>query len=163
VIRNALAVLFLGLAAGSVQAATDSITSSPPESASVSQVWGREADYWRFVKEGDVENYVSLWHDRFIGWPCGQDHPKRKVSIGDWVREVRDKHIQVDSTLTREGAEDFGNVVVVHYRFTRVDTYPDEKVEGKGKESKITHTWMRVGDSWLIIGGMCGTLPDSAK
>ena len=162
-IRNVLAFLFLGVAAGSVQSAADPITVSPPESDSWSQVWGREADYWQFVKEGDVENYVSLWHDRFIGWPCGQDHPKRKVSIGDWVREVRDKHIQVDSTLTREGAEDFGNVVVVHYRFTRVDTYPDGKVEGKGKESKITHTWMRVGDSWLIIGGMCGTLPDRAK
>ena len=124
-IRKALALLLLGLSAKSVQSATDPLASSPPDSESVSQVWGREADYWRFVKEGDVESYVSLWHDRFIGWPCGQDHPKRKASIGDWVREVRDNHIQVDSNLTREGAEDFGNVVVVHYRFTRVDTYPN--------------------------------------
>jgi hypothetical protein len=51
----------------------------------------------------------------------------------------------------------------VHYRFTRVDTYPDGRVQGKGKESKITNTWMKVGDAWLIIGGMCGALPDSAK
>jgi ketosteroid isomerase-like protein len=163
VIRKILAFLSLGLAAIGAQSATDEIALVPPESDSVSQVWRRETDYWRFVKEGDVESYVSLWHDRFIGWPCGQDHPKRKASIGDWVREVRDKRIQVDANFTREGAEDFGNVVVVHYRFTRVDTYPDGKVEGKGKESKITHTWMKVGDSWLIIGGMCGTLPDSAK
>lgn len=133
------------------------------ESKSVSQVWGREDDYWRFVAAGDVERYVALWHDKFIGWPCGQDHPRRKASIGAWVQEIRDKHIQVAVNLTREGAEDFGNVVVVHYRFTRVDTFPDGTVEGKGKESKITHTWMRVGRSWLIIGGMCGTLPDTAK
>lgn len=132
------------------------------ESKSVSQVWRLEDDYWRFVIAGDVENYVSLWHDKFIGWPCGQEHPKRKATIGNWVQEVRDKQIRVAVDLTREGAEDFGNVVVVHYRFTRVDTYPDGKVQGTGKESKITHTWMRVGDSWLIIGGMCGTLPDSA-
>jgi ketosteroid isomerase-like protein len=163
VIRKVLALLLLALSSNGVQSATDSIASSPPEPESVSQVWRLEADYWRFVKAGDVDSYVSLWHDRFIGWPCGQDHPKRKASIGDWVREVRDKHIQVDSNLTREGAEDFGNVVVVHYRFTRVDTYPDGKVEGRGKESKITHTWMKIGDSWQIIGGMCGTLPDSAK
>lgn len=162
-IGKAFALLLLGLSARGVQSATEPVASSPPDSESVSQVWGREADYWRFVKEGDVESYVSLWHDRFIGWPCGQDHPKRKASIGDWVREVRDNHVQVDSNFTREGAEDFGNVVVVHYRFTRVDTYPNGKVEGKGKESKITHTWMKVGDSWLIIGGMCGTLPDNAK
>lgn len=133
------------------------------ESASVSQVWRLEDDYWRFVAAGDVENYVALWHDKFIGWPCGQDHPKRKISVGAWVQEVRDKRIQVAARLTREGAEDFGNVVVVHYRFTRVDTFPDGRIEGKGKQSKITHTWMRVGDTWLIIGGMCGTLPDSVE
>jgi len=125
-------------------------------------VWQLEADYWRYVKAGDSESFESLWHEDFIGWPCGQAQPKRKASIGDWVRNIREKHIQVASTLTREGAEDFGNVVVVYYRITRVDTYPDGKVEGKGRESKITHTWMKVGDSWLIIGGMCGTLPDGA-
>jgi hypothetical protein len=160
--RSAVFAL-LGFLASCAHPATGQAASSPPDSKNVSQVWQREADYWRFVKAGDVDSYVSLWHDRFIGWPCGQEHPKRKASIGDWVREVRDKHINVSSDLTREGAEDFGNVVVVHYRFTRVDTYPDGKVEGKGKESKITHTWMKLGDTWLIIGGMCGTLPDSAK
>ena len=156
-------LLLLALAASGLHQATGQIASSQPESGSVSQVWHREADYWNYVKAGDVDNYVSLWHDRFIGWPCGQDHPMRKASIGDWVREVRDKHIQVAVSLTREGAEDFGNVVVVHYRFTRVDTYPDGAVEGKGRESKITHTWMKVGESWLIIGGMCGRFPDGAK
>ena len=58
--------------------------------------------------------------------------------------------------LTREGAEDFGAIVVVHYRFTRVDEYPDGRVEGRGRESKITHMWMRVGSRWQIIGGMSG-------
>jgi hypothetical protein len=128
------------------------------QSLSVSEVWAREDDYWRFVKAGDVESYVTLWHEKFIGWPCDQDHPMRKSSIGDWVREIRDKKIAVTSVLTREGAEDFGAIVVVHYRFSRVDTYPDGRVEGRGRESKITHTWMRVGSTWQIVGGMCGGL-----
>ncbi|MBS0396326.1 MAG: nuclear transport factor 2 family protein [Proteobacteria bacterium] len=162
VIARLLALLLAGLPAAASNSADLGGAPSPRESASVSQVWQREADYWRYVAAGDVEHYVSLWHDRFIGWPCGQDHPKRKASIGDWVREVRDKHIQVDVHYLREGAEDFGNVVIVHYRFTRVDTYPDGSVKGRDRESKITHTWMRSGDSWLIIGGMCGVLPDSA-
>jgi hypothetical protein len=131
---------------------------APAQSRSVSEVWAREDDYWRFVKAGDVESYVTLWHEKFIGWPCDQDHPMRKSSIGQWVREIRDKKIAVTSVLTREGAEDFGAVVVVHYRFSRVDTYPDGRVEGRGRESKITHTWMRVGSTWQIVGGMCGDL-----
>ena len=128
------------------------------ESQSVADVWAREDDYWRFVKAGDVENYVTLWHEKFIGWPCDQEHPMRKPSIGGWVQKIRDEKIQVTSVMTREGAEDFGTAVVVHYRFTRVDTYPDGRVEGQGRESKITHTWMRVGPTWQIIGGMCGSL-----
>ena len=53
-------------------------------------------------------------------------------------------------------------MVVVHYSFTRVDTYPDGHVVGRGKLSKITHTWRKSADSWQIIGGMCGSMPDSA-
>ena len=155
-------ISLLVLFTASASPAPGHTASAVADSNSLSLVWQRETDYWRYVKAGDAESFESLWHKDFIGWPCGQEHPKRKASIGDWVRNIRAKHIQVASTLTREGAEDFGNAVVVHYRITRVDTYPDGKVEGKGKESKITHTWMKVGDSWLIIGGMCGTLPDSA-
>jgi hypothetical protein len=157
-IRKFIALLLLGFCVSGVQSASGQIASSPPESASVSQVWLREADYWRFVQTGDVEGYVALWHDRFIGWPCDEDHPLRKASIGDWVRDLRDKHVHVESTLKREGAEDFDSIVVVHYRVARVNTYPDGKVEGKGKEVKITHTWMKVGDTWVIVGGMCGAL-----
>jgi ketosteroid isomerase-like protein len=139
------------------------LTLASTQSRGVSEVWALEDDYWRYVKAGDVKSYVKLWHEQFIGWPCDQEHPKRKSAIGDWVREIRDKKIKVASDLTREGAQDFGDVVVVHYRFTRVDTYPDGRVEGRGKLSKITHTWMRAGNTWQIIGGMCGGLAPSGK
>ena len=157
-IRAWLAILAAAVpltATGSAPAADEA---SPAASERVAQVWQREAEYWRYVAAGDVERYVTLWDERFIGWPCGQPHPLRKANIGDWVRKVRDEHIRVDAHLTPEGAQDFGDVVVVHYRFTRVDTYPDGRVEGQRVERKITHTWMKVGDDWLIIGGMCGDL-----
>lgn len=128
------------------------------DSARVAAVWTREDEYWRDVRTGDAEHYETLWHEQFIGWPCGQDHPLRKTGIGDWVRKVRDQHIAVAVELTREGAQEFGDTVVVHYSFTRVDTYPDAHVEGRGERRKITHTWMKVGDDWRIIGGMCGEL-----
>jgi hypothetical protein len=134
---------------------------SPPLGAdepNLTQVWSRENSYWRFVKAGDVESYRTLWHQNFIGWPCHEDHPVGKAAIGNWVQEIRDKEVSFDYGLTREGARDFGNIVVVHYRVTMVSKYPDGHVEGAGQESKITHTWMRVGGTWQIIGGMCGRL-----
>jgi hypothetical protein len=158
--RN-IVILSLLVVGGQFVLAFPTLASSDKQS--ISRVWALEDDYWRYVKAGDVESYVKLWHEKFIGWPCGKDHPLGKATIGDWVREVRDKKINVMVSLTREAAEDFGSIVILHYRFTRVDTYPDGHVEGRGHESKITHTWMKVGDTWQIIGGMCGSLPDSAK
>ena len=70
--------------------------------------------------------------------------------------EIHMAAVQQDTAYRKELLG--GDVVVVHYRFTRVDTYPDGRVEGQGVERKITHTWMKVGDDWLIIGGMCGDL-----
>jgi len=137
--------------------------SASAESQNVAEVWAREDDYSRFEKAGDVESYRTLWHDKFIGWPCDQEHPKRKPAIGRWVQKVRDEKIQDTSVMTREGAEDFGTVVVVHYRVTGVYTYPDGRVEGQGSVYKITHTWMRVGPTWQIIGGMCGSLAQGTQ
>lgn len=156
------AAIVVSLLAGAPARSHAGEPAATPAADVIAAVWSLEEAYWRYVKAGDVENYVTLWHDDFIGWPCGQLHPKRKSSIGDWVREVRDKKISVEYALTREGDASFGDVVVVHYSFTRVDTYPDGRVEGRGNRSKITHTWKQVGDKWLIIGGMCGNVADAA-
>lgn len=133
------------------------------EGTNVSEVWSLEDDYWRFVKAGDVQKYRTLWHESFIGWPCGEDRPVGKSAIGNWVQVIRDKQVSFTSDLTREGAQEFGSIVVVHYRVTMVSTYPDGRVEGRGQVSKITHTWMRVGKTWQIIGGMCGRLTPPEK
>ena len=141
----------------------NSISQEKPEfNPAIAQVWALEDDYWRYVRTGDVESYVKLWHQDFVGWPCSMSRPTGKARIGDWVREVRDKKLKVEAELTREAAQQFGDVVVVHYSFTRVDTYPDGRVEGRGKRDKITHTWQRAGNTWLIIGGMCGSLQPAA-
>ncbi|MDP9145133.1 MAG: nuclear transport factor 2 family protein [Actinomycetota bacterium] len=157
---TALRVLVLG-AVGLVGLSTAIPASA--EDQNVSAVWSLEDDYWRFVKAGDVENYRTLWHKDFVGWPCHKDHPAGKSAIGDWVQEIRDKRVTFTADLTREAAQDFGNIVVVHYRSTMVSTYPDGRVEGRGQVSKFTHTWMRVGSSWQIIGGMCGRLMEPGK
>ena len=59
---------------------------------------------------------------------------------------------------SREGAADSDDIVVAHFHFTMESTHPEGPVEGVGARKKITHTWLRVGSTWQIIGGMCGPL-----
>ena len=79
------------------------------------------------------------------------------------MKDIRDKKIAFTSMLTREGAQDFSNIVVVHYRTSMGSAYPDGHVEGRGEESKITHTWIKVGNTWQIVGGMGGRLTQRGK
>lgn len=159
-IRRALVPILLCFAA------VPALFAGPPESAesrSVTEVWAREDAYWRYVKAGEVEAYRTLWHERFTGWPCVTAHPQTKAAIGDWVRDIRDQKISLEYSLTREAAKDFGNVVIVYYRTPIVRKLANGTVENAGREFKFTHTWMKVGSAWQIIGGMCGDLPADAK
>src|SRR5574338_907518 len=101
------------------------------ESASVTAVWALEDAYWKYVQAGDVPSYVTLWHPRFRGWPCVTPHTATKDSIGNWVRRIRDEHVRLRYSLTREGAAEVGNTVVVYYSTPMLREYPDGRVEGR--------------------------------
>src|SRR5207248_8769335 len=77
-----------------------------------------------------------------------------KAAVTAWIEKMREQKIRFTYTLTREGAADFGDVVVVYYRAETLSEFPDGHVEGRGEVSRMTHTWRRFGDAWRIIGGM---------
>ena len=104
----------------------------------MSEVWAREDAYWKYVKAGDVDAYRTLWHEQFTGWPCANAHPQTKAATGDWVRDIRDKKISLEYSLTREAAKDFGNVVIVYYRTPIVSKLADGSVKNDGREYKFT-------------------------
>lgn len=156
-------VLLAGLGSQALGAGPPANDPPAKTSRSVSQVWAREDAYWKYVKEGDVEAYRTLWHEQFTGWPCVTAHPQTKAGIGDWVRDIREKKISIEYSLTREAAKGFGNVVIVYYRTPIARKLADGTVENAGREFKFTHTWMKSGSTWLIIGGMCGELPADAR
>lgn len=124
-------------------------------SAQTDEVWAMEERYWEYVEAGDVENYVMLWHDDFVGWPCNTVHPSRKDHIGDWVQEIRDEGIQVSYDLHREATEYFGDIGVAHYSTPIIYRYPDGRVTGENQLLKFTHTWVTSDSGWQIITGMC--------
>ena len=130
------------------------------QDTSIAEVWALEEAYWRHVQHADVERYLSLWHEDFIGWPCtaGSLHPVRKDAAGAWIQGIRDQKLRVSVTLHPEGIQDFGGVVVAHYSTPVITGYPDGRITGKDQSYKFTHTWMKVGPVWQIIGGMCAPL-----
>ena len=127
------------------------------------EVWRMEESYWRYATAGDVEGYLSLWHEDFVGWTCLAAQPMRKENIADWVRQIRNGEFSVTYNLRREAVQSFGDVAVAHYATPIVFTYPDGSTQYEGQLWKFTHTWMKVGEQWQIIGGMCGVLDRRAE
>jgi len=125
-------------------------------SADEKAVWQLEEDYWRFVSTGDLDSYVKLWHEDFVGWPCPEWNPARKGDIGKWVRDIRDNRWKLTYQLQPLEAQGFGgDTVVVYYAAEYVLDYGDGTRSGAGTWRKFTHTWRKSEGRWLIIGGMC--------
>lgn len=119
-------------------------------------VWQLEEDYWRYVSAGDIDAYVRLWHEDFVGWPCFELEPKGKGDIGKWVRDIRDNKWKLTYQLKPLAEQAFGDdVIIVYYAAEYVYDYGDGTKSGAGIWRKFTHTWMRNGDTWQIVGGMC--------
>jgi catechol 2,3-dioxygenase-like lactoylglutathione lyase family enzyme len=117
------------------------------------EIWQLEENYWKFVKEKDFKSYLNLWDENFIGYPStnkigGKDH------ITDWITEMyKGRKGNFNYELTRHIENVFGDVVIVLYDATQV--WKNEKGEVLEKFTlKLTHTWKKAGNDWLIIGGM---------
>jgi ketosteroid isomerase-like protein len=146
--RHLVFALFLGLGVSSLALTADF---TPEERA----VWQLEEAYWRYVQAGDVEHYVMLWHERFVGWPCFSAQPSDKSQIGGWVQEIRDGHLKFTYELKPLAVRVFDDVAIVQYAAMYVTEYGDGTRSGAGLWRKFTHTWKRTDGRWQIITGMC--------
>ena len=119
-------------------------------------VWQLEKDYWKYVKEQDLDAYRALWDERFVGWPSFSPHPLGKDEIADWIPPLHQDPTRVfDYELKREAVRSFGDVVVTHYLERSI--YRNKKTGAMIEEAswiRLTHTWQRRGASWQIVTGM---------
>jgi hypothetical protein len=112
-------------------------------SADEETVWSLEESYFVYVKNNDIDGYLTLWDERFVGWPCGSLKPKTKENIADWIPTLHADPSKIyEYELKREAVRSFGEVVVAHYlvrSFFR-SSETGEIVRKRGV-SRITHTW----------------------
>jgi len=82
------------------------------------KVWQLEEKYWEYWIKKDIEGYLSLLHEDFLGWP--------------------------------------DDVAVVHFFIIG----KDKDGNPVGSRYRITHTWMKQGGKWQVIGGMSSVTND---
>ena len=124
------------------------------------KVWRLEQSYWEYVKALDVAGYKTLWHKYFVGWPSTAPAPVGKDHIADWVQDERTEQNSLQCyKLEHAGFTQAGDIAVAYYYLTEHWLDKNGRSDkGQPRTIKVTHTWLRMGDSWQIIGGMAGVI-----
>ncbi|MGH9728390.1 MAG: nuclear transport factor 2 family protein [Candidatus Acidiferrales bacterium] len=125
------------------------------------QVWAQEEAYWRIVKNHDAKAWADLWSEDFVGWPFPKEHP---VDKAEGVKEFKSgamfSSAVIAYELQRESVEMHGVAVITFYRVK------ERLRDADGSESthtaRLSHTWMKRGGRWVIVGGMSAIDPPPA-
>jgi ketosteroid isomerase-like protein len=116
-------------------------------------LWKLEHQYWRYVEANDLQSYLGQWHEDFLGWPSVSAAPVHKDHITDWITSQTSKGLAFKPGELRPAAiQVTGNIAVTYYWMTY--TWANKDGGGAARTTRVTHTWLRDGKDWRIIGGM---------
>ena len=127
------------------------------------QVWQLEKAYWEYVKGNDLEKYRTLWHEDFVGWPFISAGPVRKDHITDWITANTSKGIKLQSYSIEQPAIQITGQIAVNYYRINATWANGEGAQIRTDRFRITHTWIRSGSTWQIIGGMSAPVNAEGK
>lgn len=134
--------------------------SIPAQSSNIEQkIWNLEHDYWRYVRDNNLAAYLNLWNKDFLGWPSVSASPVGKGHITDWITSQTAKGLAFKSIEFKPAKiQVTGDVAVACYWIT--GQWLDKDGKGSAHTFRITHTWLKDGKDWRIIGGM--SMPEPA-
>ncbi len=120
------------------------------------KVWQFEEKYWEYWLKKDIEGYLSLLHENFLGWPSSLELPGDKKAAREFVQNFWTQIELFAFEMKPAGVTIIDDVAVVHYFIIG----KDKDGNPVGNRYRITHTWMKQGGKWQVIGGMSSVTND---
>ena len=114
------------------------------------QIWQLEATYWKYWIKGDLESYLSLLHEGFIGWPSSLEKPRDKSAVLEFVQDYLAQKRPSAFEMKPAGIRTIANVSIVHYSLI----WKDNDGNQIGDSYRVTHTWIEQEGNWKVLGGM---------
>ena len=150
-----LVTICLPKAAGSAQSSQPGRGALSPQQT---EIWNQELNYFQYLQARDFKKYMSLWDDRFVGWPGYLEHPVGKRDIEQEVaEEFRAQQMTMIAVPKPESVVASGDVGVTYYVLIQTDGSSQFRY-------RVSHTWLKGPSGWHIIGGMsCDVSQTSAK
>lgn len=118
------------------------------------EVWELELASWNHLRAGDLDSYISMFHEDAVGWPNNQERPLNKAGLRDLNAHILSM-VQPNAgahELRRLSVHAVQDIVIAHFEAR------GRAVTRAGQEfavhERFIHTWKRTAEGWRIIGGM---------
>jgi ketosteroid isomerase-like protein len=119
------------------------------------EVWALEEAYISAFKNARHNEIASMLHRDFLGWPRESERPSEKSDVARFLKENYPQPLELSFELNRAGIRVSGDVVITHYLV--IIRGEDGDGAGQVQAVRITHTWIKEGAYWRILGGMSST------
>ncbi len=114
------------------------------------EVWKNVEAYWALDAAGNLEGFLSYFHDDYLGWSLDSPVPGDKAT----VRKFVDHDFKTSKTVLYDikpvGIKVMGNFAFADYYYTVVHK------NAEGKEKSEQGRWcdilMKQGDKWVLVG-----------
>jgi ketosteroid isomerase-like protein len=131
---------------------TSSALDEPDSKDVESHIWALEGAYVTAYQNADHESILALMHERFLGWPDSEDRPTGYHQVPGFLKEKYGIPGAWDFKIDRAGFRIHGDVAITHYLL--IASANDAESGDQAQVTRITHTWIREGSDWKILGGM---------
>lgn len=121
------------------------------------EIWTLEEAYFTNLYQANYEGVLALVHSAFLGWPDSVPQPLGKEESARFMKQLIARPSSCSLRIERAGIRILKDIVLTQYtlRVQCVNTPGAPKT----LSSRITHTWVKEGDRWALLGGMSYDLP----
>ena len=142
-------ILFFRVPAYSTTADTDTRRTTVKE-----EIWALEEMYFASFYKADYESVLAIVHSQFLGWPGGLPQPIDKEESARFMKQLVPTPTLCTFKIERAGIRLLGEVALTQYTIHVNCSGSDTGGVVKTQSSRITHTWLKEGASWKLLGGM---------
>ena len=116
------------------------------------EIWALEEAYFANLYKADYAAVLAIVHNKFLGWPGTVSQPIDKEGSNRFMRQLIPRPTSCTFKIERGGIQVLGDIALTQY--TIYVNGGDTGAVAKTQPSRITHTWVKEGDGWKLLGGM---------
>jgi ketosteroid isomerase-like protein len=119
-------------------------------SAAQKEVWKNVEAYWALDAAGNLDGFMSYFHESYMGWDMNEPLPVDKATVRKFIDYEYKTQKTVIYNIKPVGINVLGNLAIADYYYTRIVKDMDGKE--KGRSGRWADVLMKQGDRWVLVG-----------